>query len=232
MSEKIAQTVAALLAKAADKGATREEAESFAAGAQRLMAKHGITAAMLAAAEEKEEPLTEWRVAIRPTYFRADIMLLDAIARPNGCRVAYFARPKVAEVTGHASDVENVKMMWAVLLPQVERLGRRQRAPLDFWGESEMSDTAWRRSWRYGFAVGVYQKLLAAQREAAEEVATEQGHGAALVVMDQRMARVDAAMAAQKTRKARAVTANDEALAAGRAAGWGANVGTEQGLNA
>jgi hypothetical protein len=226
-------TVRKLLAKA-ERAATAEEAETYTAKAVELMARHGIDAALLAAAEPDRDGIGSLRIAMQDPYSAGKARLLGWTAAALGCRwVLHGAwNGKVAAVTvfGHASDRERVELLYTSLQLQATSQLVRVRPP---WpGESV---AAYRRSWLEGFAEQVHRRLRAAEQRAATSAATRAattaapgapGRGVALVLADRRE-RVDRAFTAAFPRlaTARRSLLSGSGRAAGALAGQRADLG-------
>jgi uncharacterized protein DUF2786 len=186
-AEKLA-TVRKLLAKA-ERAATAAESEIYTAKAVELMARHGIDAALLAAADPGRDEIGPLRIAMQDPYSAGKARLLGWTAAALGCRWVLHGAwaGKVAAVTvfGHASDRERVEVLYTSLLLQATAQLVRIRPP---WpGESV---AAYRRSWLEGFAAQVHRRLVEAEERAAGAAARapddSPGRGVALVLADRR----------------------------------------------
>lgn len=162
-------TVRKLLAKA-DRAATPEEATAFTDKAVQLMARHGIDAALLAAAAPGSDEIGALTVVMEDPYSAGKARLLTWTASALRCQSvmhkAWGGRVEKVTVIGFASDRERVELLFTSLLLQAGSQLLRQR-PFDP-GESV---AAYRRSWLHGFAVEVHRRLSEAERRAAEESA-------------------------------------------------------------
>jgi Protein of unknown function (DUF2786) len=189
-AEKLA-TVRKLLAKA-ERAATTAESETYTAKAVELMARHGIDAALLAAADPGSDEIGPLRIAMQDPYSAGKARLLGWTAAALGCRWVLHGAwgGKVAAVTvfGHASDRERVEMLYTSLLLQATTQLVRVRPP---WpGESV---AAYRRSWLEGFASQVHRRLVEAEERAASQATRSPdtappsaGGSVALVLADRR----------------------------------------------
>ena len=114
-------TVRKLLAKA-EGAATVAEAETYTAKAVELMARHGIDAALLAAADPGRDAIGPLRIGMQDPYSAGKARLLGWTAQALGCRWVMHGAwgGKVAAVTvfGHASDRERAEMLYTSLLLQ------------------------------------------------------------------------------------------------------------------
>jgi hypothetical protein len=226
-------TVRKLLAKA-EGAATEAEAVSYTAKAVELMARHGIDAALLAAAQPGRDEVGPLRISLRDPYSAGKARLLGWTAAALGCRwVMHPERGgRVAAVTvfGHAADRERVELLYTSRQLQATSQLVRLRPPLP--GESV---AAYRRSWLYGFAAEVHRRLVAAEGAAAEQAAeraaagaTQPTHGqpVALVLAGRRQ-RVESAFAAAfpHLATARRTALTGSGYAAGALAGERAELG-------
>nr|WP_257908261.1 DUF2786 domain-containing protein [Janibacter limosus] len=85
---RVLERVRALLAKA-ESTTFEAEAETFTAGAQSLMARHSIDAALLAATERTTAGPTLRRVGVDNPYESPKVSLLSGIASANYCRAVW-----------------------------------------------------------------------------------------------------------------------------------------------
>jgi hypothetical protein len=232
-AEKLA-TVRKLLAKA-EGAATTAEAETYTAKAVELMARHGIDAAVLAAAEPGRDEIGRLHVPMRDPYSAGKARLLGWTAAALGCRWVLHGAwaGKVAAVTvfGHASDRERVELLYTSLQLQATSQLVRARPP----GPGE-SVAAYRRSWLDGFSTQVHRRLLAAEQRAATDAAAapeagSTGGGVALVLADRRE-RVDREFASAFPRlaTARPSMLSGSGRGAGAIAGQHADLGGAGGL--
>jgi hypothetical protein len=221
-------TVRKLLAKA-ERAATAAESEIYTAKAVELMARHGIDAALLAAAHPGSDGIGPLRIAMQDPYSAGKARLLGWTAAALGCRWvlhgAWSGRVAAVTVFGHASDRERVEVLYTSLLLQATTQLVRVRPPRP--GESV---AAYRRSWLEGFAAQVHRRLVEAEEHAAGHAATSSG-GVALVLADRRR-RVDEQFGATYPRLAmlRPRALSGSGRAAGALAGQRADLGGGGGL--
>lgn len=216
-----------LLAKAAG-AATPEEAESYTAKAVELMARHGIDAALAAAAEPGQDEIGTSRLAIHDPYSAGKARLLAWTASALRCRAvlhqAYGGRVAAVSVLGFTSDRERVELLFTSLLLQSAGPLTLLRPPRA--GESV---AAYRRAWLHGFAVAVHQRLVAAEAGAAEAAGAgaAAGSGSVALVLADRAARVDRAYADAfpGTGRARPMSLSGSGFGAGTRAGAAADLG-------
>jgi hypothetical protein len=226
-----------LLAKA-ERAATAAEAASYTEKAVQLSARHGIDAALLAAAEPGRDRPGTRRVEVHDPYSAGKARLLAWTATALRCRaVLHQARGgRVAAVTlvGFAADLERAELLYTSLLLQAGAQLARERPAAP--GESV---AAFRRSWLHGFAVRVHRRLVEAERAAAEahgadgerdgrEAAPGGTAGGALAVaLADRAAEVDRAFAAAfpAPERARGRSLSGSGFGRGAAAGDRADLG-------
>jgi hypothetical protein len=220
--EKIIDKITKLLAMA-EGSPVQAEAETFMAKAQALMTQHSIELTMLRAKGEKRgEPIRE-QIKVAKTWFRPDVTLCGGIARANDCRIYYtspysFDSHGLVTIVGFPEDIENVKLLYGSLLIQLARFTRGMKSTE--WG---VSDNAYKRAFRYGFAVGIEDRLTKAHAEAVEEVAEYEG--TLLPALLDKNEQVEAAMP-DDLRSGRSVSiASADASRAGVAAAARADVG-------
>jgi len=221
-----------LLAKA-ERAATAEEAASYTDKAVQLSARHGIDAALLAAADpDHDRPRTQ-RIAVHDPYSASKARLLAWTATALGCRAvlhqARGGRVGAVSVVGFAADRERVELLYTSLLLQATAQLTRERPPA---GESV---AAFRRAWLHGFAVQVHQRLVDAERAAAQaDPGPEPGSGAAAepgtstaLALAERTTRVDAAFADAfpAPERARGRSLSGSGYSSGAAAGERADLG-------
>lgn len=187
-----------LLAKA-ERAGTPEEAEVYTAKAVDLMARHGIDDAVLAAGDPSRtaDRIGSVRITIEDPYSAGKARLLGWTASALRCRwVMHDARGgRVPAVTvfGFDSDRGRAELLYTSLLLQAARPLAELRPPRP--GESV---AAYRRSWLYGFAARIHERLREAESRAVRERDTaapaETGSSTALVLAD-RSDQVDRAYA-------------------------------------
>ncbi|MEQ3549705.1 DUF2786 domain-containing protein [Pseudonocardia nematodicida] len=191
--ERTLDRIRKLLAKA-ERAGTPDEAEIYTAKAVEMMARHGVDEVLLAASgPPRNDPVGGVRIEIEDPYSGAKARLLGWTAAALRCRwVMHDVRgTRVGAVTvfGFASDRERVELLYTSLLLQAARQLTRVRP--EHPGESV---TAYRRSWIYGFAYRVHERLRQAEEAAVAEAPPAGTTSAALVLAD-RGDRVDRAYA-------------------------------------
>lgn len=152
------ETIEALLRKAMSTD-SQEEAETFFAGAARLMAKHGITEAELNLARDVRELPGHERWAYSPNAYwlpgKRELLLAACEIAGSGTRYLYYAGnqrrgPQECEVFGYAKEREIAKSAYASLYIQ----GRAAASRGGWKSTKEVS------SFLIGFAHGVIYKVI------------------------------------------------------------------------
>jgi hypothetical protein len=228
------EVVRKLLAKA-ERAATEEEAASYTDKAMQLSARHGIDAALLAAADPTGDRPDRRRIAVDDPYSAGKARLLGWVASALGCRAVLHqrrgGRVEAVSLVGFAADQDRVELLYTSLLLQAAHELARQRPVVA--GESV---AAYRRSWLHGFAVRVHERLVEAERNATQDAtraAAQGGTGSApagapvAVVLAERAAQVVAAFAAEfpAAERARGRALSGSGFGLGAAAGERADLG-------
>jgi len=192
--EKLKDKVAKLLRQAEDVVGTPEEA-CFQAKAFELMAKYGIDEAQVDAAKRGLDvsdlrDAIKWVVTIEGKYASAQMMLLHNIATSLHSKTVYTKNRHTGVLSmfvyGVPTHVERIKMLWAILQPQMMRLVDKVRPAEDLRGYKReynydthqyevvgrTSGTGrlktYRRSWIAGFGATVGDRLRVEETKALE----------------------------------------------------------------
>lgn len=224
-----------LLAKA--ESTTPEEAEALTEAAERLMVKHGIDAAMLAAKRKSSEPekiVTEG-VQFSGTYAYGELLMASAVVQAFGTMRVYktgtTSSPYMTlHIVGFESDVAQTKTLISSLTIQsvvaMRAWWKKNRSAYQWYTESEKRNV--RRQFIISFGQGAAERIKAATSEILNETqAAEPGTSNALVLVD-RKAQVDDHLdnSDLKFRKTRAIRGGGrDAREAGQTAGRNANTG-------
>ncbi len=174
VDERILSRVRALLAKA-ESTPYEAEAETFTAGAQALMARHSIDAALLAAADAAaglggETPLPR-RIGIEAPYEDAKMLLLVVVAGANRCRTAWSQHFGFATVVGHPGDLEAVETLFTSLLVQATAAVGREGSRSDRYGRSRTR--AFRSSFLTAYAHRIGERLTEVTKAETEAAAAD-----------------------------------------------------------
>jgi Protein of unknown function (DUF2786) len=185
MTDTMLEKVRKLLAKAEDPGCTPEEAAALNDKAAELIAKYGMDAALLAAADPQRDPVGDRVVSVQAPYALDKAGLLATVAGALRCR---SVRRKVwvgdsyaytMHLFGFASDLERTELLYTSLLVQAAYGVAVAAVP---YGEQV---AAFRRSWLVGFTYAVGRRLSLAERRASSEAESARpGPSVALVLAD------------------------------------------------
>ncbi len=176
VDERILSRVRQLLAKA-ESTTFEAEAEAFTAGAQALMARHSIDAALLAASDDGSRAADApqgRRIGIDNPYDGPKAMLLDAVAAANRCRMIWSKGLGFGTVVGFEADLESVELLFTSLLVQATRAMTSAGSRTDAYGRSRTR--SFRQSFLMAYAQRIGERL---EQVAAGEVdaATAEGRG-------------------------------------------------------
>ncbi|HEX2704835.1 MAG TPA: DUF2786 domain-containing protein [Candidatus Lustribacter sp.] len=234
IDERILRRVRALLAQA-ESTTYPAEAETFTAGAQALMARHSIDAALLAADQPRHDAPHARRIGLDNPYEGPKAMLLDAVASANRCRTVWSRELGFSTVMGFGPDLDAVEVVFTSLLVQATHALTAQGTRTDRFGRSRTR--AFRQSFLTAYATRIGERLREVTREQVDAAAHDVGRssGRALVpLLHARSAEVDAAVDAMfpdlVTRRLGSVTDN-EGWHSGRHAADLARLGGHPGLD-
>lgn len=228
-TDPILAKVRKLLAKAEDPAATPEEAETYTAKAAQLVADYGIDQALLAAADPARDPVGDRVVVLDAPYAADKSDLLAAVAVALRCRAVRRRRDDGGgrrlslHLFGHDSDLDRVEVLFTSLLLQAAQ--GMSRTPVPPWEHK----AAFRRSWLAGFTAAIHRRLVAAERQAAQQAESRfeaAGRSTGLVLADRSLMVEDAlASAYPHLTTARPRKLSGSGAGHGRAAGERADLG-------
>jgi len=162
VDERVLSRVRALLAKA-ESTTFEAEAETFTAGAQALMARHSIDAALLAVTGSQRQATPEGRrIGIDNPYEAPKAMLLTAVADANRCRTVWSRDLGFTTVLGFAHDLDSVETLFTSLLVQATQAMTREGSRTDRHGHSRTR--AFRQSFLSAFAARIGERLSEVSR--------------------------------------------------------------------
>ena len=184
--------ITALLAKA-ESTEYPDEAEALLAKAQQLMVRHAIGEALLTApTDARPTEIVTRSVVVEPPYARARVALLNVIGGANDCCMVFdramYGRC-VCHLVGHASDLDNVALLFAALSLQATSAMLRAHPNHD-------GVRAFRRSFLLGFSRRIGERLGEARATATAEATTTSGLAVA-VALQARSDAVERAFRAQ-----------------------------------
>lgn len=178
VDERVLTRVRMLLAKA-ESTPYEAEAETFTAGAASLIARHRISEATVAAAQQgrARDGASARRIGVDNPYEQPKVQLLDAIARASSCRTVWSRELGFATVVGFPSDLSGVELLYTSLLLQatssMTAAGRRS-----VQGAHQRS-RSFRASFLTSFALRIGERLQEAsdaeERSASAELGASGG---------------------------------------------------------
>ncbi len=181
----------AKLLQMAERAKTPEESAAFFAKAQALATVHQIT---LAQARQRlpsgarEQPVQKLLTVGRPRQQanRHYLRLLVALARTNGCEIGLYNNNTGALIFGLPSDLATVERMFAVIAPQMIRMGEAFLADGRWRGELVVdlrtrevrpaTRQSARASFYQGFTDTLTQRVRAAAAEAKRQAEAKAAH--------------------------------------------------------
>ncbi|MER7072351.1 DUF2786 domain-containing protein [Terrabacter sp. NPDC000476] len=172
--ERILSRVRMLLAKA-ESTTFEAEAATFTAGAQSLMARHSIDAALLARHDDargRRSGPSGRRIGIDNPYDGPKASLLQAVASANRCRMVWSRELGFGTVVGFEADLEAVELLFTSLLVQATRTLAAAGSRTDPHGGSRTR--SFRQSFLSAFAQRIGERLHEAT-VAEEESAVADG---------------------------------------------------------
>lgn len=172
VDERILSRVRQLLAKA-ESTTFDAEAETFTAGAQALMARHSIDAAMLQASGGRCDAPRARRIGVDRPYESPKAMLLGAVAEANRCRIVWSQELGFATVLGFPAELEAVETLFTSLLVQATQAVTRE-------GSRRTAGRSRTRSFRSSFLVSYAARIgerLRDVTQAATDAATADHQG-------------------------------------------------------
>lgn len=220
-NESLLDRINALLVKAQHPSTGQAEADALTAKATFLMEKYSIDAAILATRTKVDNKPTSASIVVTGTYIAANQQMAAHIARAFGAHCVFINEwnsdtkdwEDVVKVYGYESDIEMIRLLYTSLTLQCANHVKNIKG--EYAGETR----SLRRSFIYGFAWQVGQRLLK-QRETATVKAEDSTPGAALVLVDRStLARKLLDDEHPKLRKIRVGTVNGRAYRMGKAAG-------------
>lgn len=162
--------VRALLAKA-ESTTFAEEAETYTAKAQELMARHSIDYALLAAQSGTRDDPTGRRIGIDNPYEAPKALLLDAVASANRCRAVWASALGFVTVLGFPADIDAVELLFTSLLVQATTAMTHAGSRRDAYGRS--TTRSFRQSFLTAYAQRIGERLATVTKEATERAGRE-----------------------------------------------------------
>jgi hypothetical protein len=227
VDKRLLTRVRALLAKAESTNYPAE-AETFTAGAQAMMARHSIDAAMLSAesGDAPDAPRGR-RLGVDAPYETAKAMLVTVVAQANRCQAVWNKELGFSTVVGFSADLDAVDLLHTSLL--VQAMSALVKSGTRTHGDGQSRTRAFRSAFLTSYAQRIGERLSAAADEAVHEASAEPGHAGLLPVLAARDQAIEEAVDEMfgRTKKHRVSARYDlEGWVSGRAA---ADVATLQG---
>lgn len=177
VDDKLLARIRALLAKA-EATTFPDEADTFTAKAQELMARHAIDHALLRAAGTlgggAGDDVAARRVLVNDHYADAKTLLLAVVAEANDGRTVWDKDHGHATVFAHPTDLELIELLYTSLLVQAtQAAGAAGRAA------TRGRAASFRRAFLTSYAIRIGDRLDDARRQVEQEAVGR--HGAALV---------------------------------------------------
>lgn len=148
MDESKIAKIEALLKKA-ERTNFAEEAETYYAKAQELMAKWAIDEAMLRSTrKERGKPVHKTMEIKKSGLWKSNLTLISCLARPNDVQILITTprgsgeRP-IVHMIGFEEDIASLEMLYASMLIQNTRM-RRQMMPKEYTTQAQK--VPWMRS--------------------------------------------------------------------------------------
>lgn len=179
VDERVLVTVRRLLAKA--EGTTFEaEAETFTVAAQKLMSRHRISEAMLAASHAREHGARTLapgarRIGVDAPYESSKVQLLGAVAHANGCQTVWTKELGFVTVVGFASDTAGVELMFTSLLVQAVHAMTAAGGRTDAYGRSRTK--SFRSSFLTAYAHRIAERLDEARQAEVDAAVSASADG-------------------------------------------------------
>ncbi|WP_186526360.1 DUF2786 domain-containing protein [Leekyejoonella antrihumi] len=172
VDERILSRVRALLAKA-ESTTFEAEAETFTAGAQALMARHSIDAALLAATHQRDADAPQARrIGVDAPYEAPKALLLTEVAEANRCRTVWSKELGFVTVLGFETDLDAVETLFTSLLVQVTSALSREGTRTYRNGQSRTR--TFRQSFLSAFARRIGERLQAVTQEETDAAVAAQ----------------------------------------------------------
>lgn len=168
--DPILAKVRALLAQA-ESTSFPAEAETFTAKAQALMSRHAIDEAMIRdATSDANRPVTV-RLPVDDPYVDEKSTLLAVVADAGRCRAIRLGPYAMSTVTGQASDVRRVELLFTSLLLQAQA-ALNHEAATDGAGSHRRS-RRYRAAFLAGYAERIGDRLLDERQRAETEAGVD-----------------------------------------------------------
>jgi hypothetical protein len=213
-----------LLTKAEDPGVTPEEAQLLTEKAAELMAKYGISQALLDSARPDAGKPGNRMIDVPNPWSREHAHLLCGLAAAMRCQSVMLTGGKGGtrvHLFGFTSDLDPVDVLYTSVMLQMANGLRQQVVP-----GANARARAWRRSWLLGYTTAVIERVKRAEQTAEQEAAADDSKpGAALVLADRSVQVASALRQEYPHTRTASVTYSGSGYRDGHAAGQRANLG-------
>lgn len=188
---KIKERVRKLLAQAEDTSVTKEEAQSFAAKAADLLARHGLDAATVRAEKgQKPEAVArfDFTASGQGWHGKARASLAYSVAEAYGCQVCTIGnkmdgKDRLVVMIGTTSMIDALKILLPSIMLQAETSGTKATkahmtevgGTIDTAANKNIERRNFLRSYLRGYGVGVAEKINAGRAALADEVKGKPG---------------------------------------------------------
>lgn len=170
-----------------------EAADGFRNKAMSLMVAHGLSDAMVAAGQHRDDKPIQVAIETPNPYSRDKQYLIFRVARGLGVQCVRITGTKTSMLVGFSEDIERVEMLYTSLLVQafgeMNKIDAEAVIPVHRWltpAQKRSERAAYNRSWLQGYSIIVGERLEDAQRRAAQEYETQTGKSTELVVVDRK----------------------------------------------
>jgi hypothetical protein len=168
-----------------------EAADGFRNKAMSLMVAHGLSDAMVAAGQHRDDKPIQVRIETPNPYSAEKQTLVHVVAKGLGCKAIVVG--KGSFVVGFAEDIERVEMLYTSLLIQsfgeMSKINSEDVLPHFAWrtaAEKRSGRAAYNRTWLLGYASVVGTRIEEAFAERVAEYETQTGKSTDLVLVERK----------------------------------------------
>lgn len=172
VEDAVLHRVRRMLAKA-ESTSFEAEAASFTAAAQRLMSRHSIDRAMLAASDPvgAGEGPTGRRIWVPRPYVKEKVVLINVVAESNRSRAIWSKELDMVTLLGHDPDLDAVETLYTSLLVQATGAMHAEGKKVTAWGSSRTR--GFRQAFLAAYASRIGERLREAARAETQAAAAE-----------------------------------------------------------
>jgi hypothetical protein len=226
--DRMRDMVRKLLAKAENAATPAAEAEALTDKAFDIMARYGLTKALLDANDPNADVVGDKHIDVPGPYAGDKVFLLQRICEGLGLRIVLTGTngpTRRVHLFGMGADLERVDILWTLLLVQCTNELAKHTTPRN------VTKVAYTKAFIIGYALEIKRRLQEAAQRARDDVpTTSTGPGVDIVLagranqVDKRMREVYPRLRNVKSRR----SYNQGAGEAGRAAGQRADLGGQR----